>query len=245
MSETIQVIESASTEELRHNVRAALARGLPEVQQQIAQLMPLTLLGNGPSAARAKFQAPVMALNGALGLFIREGGFPTFWACCDPGPVVATFLRGAPTGTHYFVASRCHPSVIDALAGRQVFLWHLDEAVSRDLLIGRTLVPTAASITLCAFGLARLMGFRRLETWGWDGCYGPAGSHAMPQDHVGERRRANLDTPDGQGFDTNDTWVFEAREAMIVLRDNPVKLKIHGNGMFGAILRRHALAEAA
>lgn len=230
---------------IRANVAACLERELPEVQPQAAQLAALTILANGPSARRASFKSPVMALNGALSLFVADGGHPTYWAACDPGEVVAEFLIGAPEKTTYFVASRCHPAVFDALKDRNVFVWNVAEPITHDLLGGHCGVPCASSVTLCAFGLARMMGFKRFETWGWDGCYEGRLAHATPQAQPADRATVNIGAQHGQEYETCGTWLFEAREAKHVLHRDAIKVRIHGGGMFGAILEHHRLAKAA
>lgn len=228
---------------VRRNVQSALARGLTELAPQGRQLMPLTIVASGPSASKARLASPVMALNQALTLFTTQGGAPTFWACCDAGPVVAEFLAAAPDSTTYFVASRCHPAVFDALAERKVILWHLDEPFTGDLLSRRHKVPTASSITLCAFGLGDAMGFDRFETWGWDGCYMDGASYALSQPTTGTR--AVLAIPNGPRFETTGTWINEARDAKHVLSRAPYSVKIHGGGMFDAILKHNNVQQVA
>lgn len=228
---------------IRRNVQSALSRGLTELQPQGRQLMPLTIIASGPSASQARLTSPVMALNQALTLFTTQGGAPTFWACCDAGPIVAEFLAAAPKSTTYFVASRCHPAVFEALADRKVVLWHLAERSTMDLLLNRFAVPSASSITICAFGLGHAMGFDRMETWGWDGCYMDGKPYAMDQQQSGVR--AALAIPNGPRFETSGNWINELRDAKHVLERAPYSVKIHGVGMFDAVLRHNHIQQVA
>lgn len=228
----------------RRNIQSALRRGLPELQPQGPQLMPLMIMAPGPSGARARRSTPaVMAVNGALKIFAAQGGAPSFWAGCDAGPALAACIPDEPPAqTTYFVASRCAPQVFDALAGRNVVVWHLAEPAVADLLMGRFVVPTATTVTLCAMWLGYAMGFRRIETWGWDGCYMADAPYSIAQAPTGSRHKVSIGSPEGPSFDTTGTWLDEAREARAVLDEAPFSVKIHGGGMFAAILKHNKVA---
>ena len=216
----------ASPEVLRARVAENLQRGLPEAEPAPDHDGVLTIIANGPSAAQARPSGPVLAVNGAIRLLT-----PTFWACCDPQALVAGFLTEPPMATRYFVASKCDPAVFDALEGRDVTLWHIDDSHPAG-------VPSASSITLSAMSLFRSMGWRRFRTWGWDGCYIDGRDHAAPQAHA--RQDITLLIGEGrneQAFRTTPTWACEAQDAVVQLAMADYEVEVMGGGMIGAILR--------
>lgn len=226
---------------LRAQVQAALARGLPELGYAPKRRERLRLVANGPSAVDAPFDAaPTAAVNNALRLCLDRGRAPNFWIGCDPQPVVAEFLRGAPRQTTYLVASKCHPDVFEALRDRNVVLWHCAEATTLDLFVGRLVIPTSVSVTLCALNLMPVLGYERIETWGWDGCYMRGRDHAVAQSHHGDDVMIELGRR--RRFRTTTSWACEAEDAVRLFEGAARKVRVRGRGMIGAILRSYGLA---
>src|SRR5580765_5062864 len=161
-----------SDEDLVANVRHALTLGLPELCDfEYAWNGPLTVVASGPSALKAPFDGKTLAINGALGLFTRAGRAPTYWVACDPQELVADFLDEMPESTTYLIASKCHPKVFERLRDRKVILWHVHDECTWELTKERQPVARAVSVTICAFELMARLGWRRFDTWGWDGCF--------------------------------------------------------------------------
>jgi hypothetical protein len=238
----------ANGEELRANVRHALSLGLPELHQMPPRPDPVAVIGNGPSARNFqrwdwdRLKRRHIAVNGAGRLFGKKG--PTWWAACDPQPLVADFFAEPPQETTYLIASKCHPSVFEALADRDVLLWHVGSEATLDLLGGRQrpvrLVPT---ITLCALELAERLGYSKVETWGWDGCYLDGRNHAVEQEHCGD---GNCDIEVGdQTFRSTRNWMFEAVCAVQRFDGVARDITVHGGGMFEAWLRGSDLIAGA
>lgn len=234
--------------DLRAHVAHALSLGLPPVPWQFSKgsrraPKTLTIIANGPSARLAPLGAPAtLALNGALKLFTDQGLAPTYWACCDPQRLCADFLSDAPKETIYLVASKCHPAVFEALEGRRVFLWHVDDAESWALTREHEPVMCAVSITIVALELMRRIGFRRFETWGWDGCFQDGRAHATDQGGYPSEITVTVGKRD---FHTTTAWALEAQDAMTKFRlastQTGLDLIIHGDGMLAAIRDyRHA-----
>lgn len=222
-------------DELRANVIHALSLGLPELGQEPHDKGSLKIIANGPTARTGPRKGHTLALNGALGLWRSSGLGPAWWAACDPQALVADFLAYKPRRTTYLVASKCHPSVFEALQDRNVVLWHLDEPAYWDLVEHRNPIMVAPTITICAFELGERLGFSDFETWGWDGCYLDGQDHAMPQDHNAPELIWNLI---GQkNFPTNRTWLMEAENAIRRFRQTPRSVTIHGPGMMAEMMR--------
>ncbi len=232
---------------LARNVRHALTLGLPELRDfEYPWAESLNVIGNGPSALKADLPAmnKTLAINGALALFEKARVNPTYWAACDPQPLVADFLERAPYETTYLVASKCHPSVFERLQDHNVILWHVHDTPTMSLTEGLFPVSRAVSVTICIFELMARMGFRAFDTWGWDCCLMDGQENAVaqfngmvPQDVlVGASQTENGEWLGGQLFKTTNTWALEAQDAIMALRGFPFPIHIHGGGMVGEIL---------
>ncbi len=218
---------------IKDHVRQALTLGLPDA---IPEAEALHVIATGPSARSlvGQIEGQTLALNGALSFYPN----PTFYAACDPQALVADFLTDPPAKTAYFIASKCHPSVFEALADRDVRLWHLDDCMPGG-------VSRALSITLTSLNLFARMGWRRFKVYGWDCCYGPGGEHHASPQGAPQQARVNLDV-DGRIFATHTTWAAEAQDAVrqLALFDfMGIDVEIMGDGMVKAV--REAMREAA
>lgn len=216
---------------IRGHIAHANTLRLPE----LFAVEPLTLniVASGPSAKDAPLEGPTLAVNAALGQFLKSGTAPTYWAACDPQELVADFLPDEPPmEVTYLVASKCHPKVFEKLKGRDVRLWHVSDYVPGG-------ISSACSITLTAMTLFIQMGVRKFNVWGWDGCYSERGSH-----HIGDQPDPTPAT--GQvtvscgdlEFVTTPAWANEAQDALYLLQLYKyfgVEVVIHGRSMLEAI----------
>jgi hypothetical protein len=232
-------------ETLRHQVAAMLGRGL--VDQPVAPIQPgaLTIVTNGPSArsvpASILSRPNTLAVNGAMRLFTERHLAPRFWLSLDPQALVADFVARGPQRTRYLIASQCHPAVFDTLADRTVRPWHVRNPVYRDLLPDRAVVDCGLTSTLAAIAVARqLLGFRRLELYGWDGCLLNGADHAVPQGFAGKRCRTAVGQ---QIFETSPDWLAELDDARVRLQFVDARIRVHGPGLAGAYLRHLGITE--
>lgn len=207
------------------------ARGLPEVQPGPDRDGVLTIIANGPSAVQADTRGTTLAVNGALRLFTDESWAPDYWAGCDPQPAMTQFVRSAPYETEYFVASKCHADLFDALEGHKVTLWHVGDSHPEG-------IPTACSITLVAMALFRKMGWRKFRTWGWDGCYMDGRHHATEQPHGGDDVTVIVGD---RSFKTTTTWACEAQDAVNQLTYADYEVEVMGGGLIGAVLKERGV----
>jgi hypothetical protein len=209
---------------IRRHIRHALSLGLPEA---IGEPETLTIVATGPSARKLpKIPGPTLAVNGALGLIEA----PTYYAACDSQELVAGFLAGPPKSTTYYIASKCHPAVFQALRDRDVRLWHVNDYVPGG-------VGCASSITATALGLFVQMGWRRFEVYGWDCCYGPDGAHHASAQCAPDQAQVNIEIGK-RVYRTNTTWAAEAQDAIHIiamLEFLGVEVVIHGDSMIEAI----------
>lgn len=251
--ETLRILvrSPCDRQEIRAQILSALARGLPAMKQ--AKTRPfgtMTIVANGPSARSAPDavfrRSETMAINGAIKLFAGRGMAPKYWLALDPQAMVADFLIDAPAETIYLVATQCHAAVFDVLARNKIRTWNFLHPDAADILPFPR-VQTGVSATLGALGVARgFLGFRRIETWGWDGCVIDGIDHAAPQ---GWHRNTRDVVLDGIQYRTTYDWLAEIDEAQKLLRVNStlpngaIHLRVNGAGLMGAALRHHGLAE--
>lgn len=225
---------------LQQNVNTCIEAGYPYLPGVRFDTDTIHIYANGPSLKTAPQHRPSMVLNGA----IRHMS-ATYWVACDPQPLVADFLTpGVTVLNHAFIASKCDPSVFEKLhhkLGVCPHYWHLGDE-STDHLEGVPKVPTGVSVTLCAIGLAHMMGYRDIHVYGWDGCYDNEGnSHASPQGHS---REGDVEVEIGSGpqkrvFKTTHSWALEAQNAVnYVQQFDGLRLTIHGNGLMANVLGR-------
>jgi hypothetical protein len=237
---------------IRTHIQSALSRGLDEVEIAAPREQRLAIVANGPSALNAPLHAPLngssveeptLAMNNALHLFVDRGIAPDYWMASDPQACVADYLRDAPRDTVYLVASKCHPAVFDALRDRRVVLWHCAEPGTLDLLTGRLVIQSSITVTLCALNLMPVLGYQRLATWGWDGCYLSDRDHAATQPHH-RGGDITIEVMPGQQFTTTPSWAAEAQEAVRLFQSVPRDVTVHGGGMIAAILDRFGFGRA-
>jgi len=241
--------------EARANMAANELRGLPEA----VPLRSVIIVGSGPSArdealwerlgAVCFTKEIVVALNGALSLFLERGLRPDYWCVCDQQSLVADFLPDdPPSAMTYLLASKVHPSVFDKLKGRDVRIWRLDDFEPAPA--GKVAIPCAVSITLVTQALFRALGYHRFEMYGWDCCYSADGEHhasAQPAPLAEHNQPVELRREDGEvvaKFETTGSWMAEARDAAISagnFKALGLEMVVHGPGMIGAILRGRGL----
>lgn len=225
------ILVPCSEDVVRRQIAQARALGLREAFD--TEPLGLTVIANGPGAWNAPHDGVTLALNGALGVIKN----PTYWAGCDPQAELADFLVDAPMDTIYYVASKCHPKVFQALKDRDVRLWHVGDFVEGG-------VPSAVSITLTALNLFARMGWRKFDIWGWDTSFGEDGAHhGGAEPFSADPNIVSVEIEGGPTFRTTPTWAAEAQDAHYIiplLEYLGCEINIHGRSMVEAIRRAKA-----
>lgn len=232
----IKTIGVATSEQLSTQVAHASCLGFEEAIPR----KYLTIIASGPSARDGHWdtRGDTMALNSALSLMLARDFPPTFWAACDPQELVVDFLKETPLGITYFVASKCHPAVLERLRSRDTRLFHVGDSPG-------PMVPVryGSSITLTALHLARLLGYTDIDVYGWDCCiidgshHAQDGSWAKPT--ITMNIRAAPEKPILSSFITTVEWAGEVEQALghiKELRDWGVNVHVHGPGMLRAAI---------
>ena len=191
----VNISDEIVVEQVRQNVRRQLPQAMPYAEQD----SELILACGGPSL-ESEFSrlrdlreegAKLVSMNGTHDWLLERGLKPSAFVMIDGRPENVKFVRNPQRETKYYIASQCHPSVLDALEGYDVYLFHsilsLDkegahaEAI-REYYFGRAMPVTGAStVATRAMVLFSLMGFRYFHVFGFDSCWLTGKHHAYTQ----------------------------------------------------------------
>lgn len=226
------------------HVKHAVSLGLPRLMVRPKREGFVSIACYGPSLADTyrDMAKPIISVSGAHDYLLGKGIVPTWHIECDPRPHKAQMLAKANDETEYLIASCCHPDVFDALRGRNVYLWHVDNcfesrqwAFSNDpdgLCIGG-----GSNVGLRAFEIAHVLGFRELDVHGMDCSFRDS---QWAGDHSGKPKDVIYVRADGSSrmFATHPVMVQAAREAVEFWRTHDVKMKVRGSGLMQHMMRQ-------
>lgn len=174
------VIEGCETDEnIARNIRSVLERPYKPFNRWMVEPheREVSICGFGPSLKRTwkQLRGDVWACNGAHNWLIEQGVIPKFAMFWDPIGAVAQFVKPHPDVT-YMVASRCHPSVFEALEGYHYYVWHCaGDACLDDLLCefkkAEPMLPGGTAAVTRAMVVVTTMGYRKINIFGGDGSF--------------------------------------------------------------------------
>lgn len=223
------------------------------------------VVGGGPSLKRhlknlrrkQEAGAFVMATNNTHDYLIERGIVPDGLAIMDGRPGNAAFVQKPRDDVLYFIASQCDPSVFDALAGRNIVLWHASQnigeaAVVGERIAGEPIIIGGSTVGLRAMVLELFMGMRDLHLYGMDSCYSGKQHHAYRQTlNDGEKMMAG-DVFVGAGeFKRRfvcSAWQARQGEDFIGLmasRGHLFNTTVHGGGLIAALVDEMARRQQA
>ncbi|MCP4328416.1 MAG: DUF115 domain-containing protein [Alphaproteobacteria bacterium] len=247
-----------ATETLHAQVRAAAARDLPQIGLQPAHGDTMAIVGGGPSLRQTDIlsdlkmrPARILALNGAHDFLIGRGIVPWGLLVYDPRADVKKFVEKPRDNIVYFIASQCHGGVFEALAGRNVVLWHARVAADGEDLLrdiygpdGKwCLVAGGTTVGTRAIYVGMALGFRRFHLYGLDGCISEDGaSHAYDQSLRSDAAEERMTvTVGGRDFIVSRWMRQQALDFVELLQahGDTIDITIHGGGLLAALLERH------
>lgn len=239
-------------------MRSALERGLPELEIVPKHDRPMVLCAFGPSL-RAHWQraistpGDVFTCSGAHDFLLEKGALPFAHCECDPRPHKAKFLTRPQKDVRYYIASCCHPTMLDQLAGFDVRLWHLDSADGEYVEVLREFAKRAgradafmlgggSTIGLRAISVAWALGYRHFHVFGMDCCFEP-GDVRHAGEHYGKPPKQILDVRvNGRWFRTSAALIYAAKNFintlndMAALRPGEFEFFFYGDGMLENML---------
>ncbi|HEX5005858.1 MAG TPA: 6-hydroxymethylpterin diphosphokinase MptE-like protein, partial [Hyphomonadaceae bacterium] len=171
---------------------------------------------------RRAFGAKIVSVSGAHGFLLGRGIVPDYHVDVDPREHKAFFTREPHPDIQYWIASCCHPSLIDNLIARgsRLALWHLLNS-DEDMQISAPNGPDPDSLLVCggsgvgarAIHLFYALGYRSFSLYGMDCSFAATGEqHAGA--HSGKAQKEWNVRVGGRWFRSSATQIYMARSVM-------------------------------
>lgn len=252
-------------EELIRNIRYSISQGHPQVRPDTAKADRVVLVGGGPSLDSTFDELRTMlweggsilvTVNGAYHWAIERNLRPQVQIVVDARPHNVRFVYPEVPNCRYVLASQCHPSVWEAVEGRNAWIFHAtsgqDDALRKVLdeyyngqwygASGGTTVITRAISVL------RALGYLRFEMFGVDSCWLGETHHAYNQEENDRDRKTRVRfEPEGHPELARDficsPWHCKQAEdfiQMIRVNGDQFLLHAHGDGLIAHILKSGA-----
>ncbi|MCC6889618.1 MAG: DUF115 domain-containing protein [Hyphomicrobiales bacterium] len=216
---------------------------------------------------RQALGATLVSVSGAHDFLRKHRITPDIHVECDPRAHKTAMLRRLSPKTRYYMASCCHPEVIDHVAGHDLTLWHLyngEESLAiRDIKSEETaaLIPGGGAVGLRTVTLLYFLGYRQFVIHGMDCSFDGDAQHAGP--HSGKTQppmQVKAAVRIGDSEVMSERW-FSTSPVLTTYADHMLKdLRLgrypgcrfhwYGDGLFQEMLRLQnlqlkALAQAA
>lgn len=181
-----------SNEEVIKNIRASAGFKLPVLNKQAEKEGALLFVAGGPSLIgfieelrERKAKGEVIATsNNTHDYLIENGIVPDICCVIDPKECVKDYIKKPIKGIRYIIGTVCHPSVAQGLIdkGMDVELMCVGYGVEdeSDLAAQKELYPSipvyaylvgGTMMGLRAMPFAYLLGYRKIEYYGFDSCF--------------------------------------------------------------------------
>lgn len=178
------------------NIRSSCARNLETItRMQEPHGMTAVIVGSGPSARHEletiremgrRDDVCVFSVNESHDWLIENEIDPWAAVYIEVVPWGETLFKKQATGTTFFIASQCDPSVFDQIGDRRTVLWHAHQGIGEENVVnecqgGGCTVAGGATPSMRAIHLGVVLGFRDFHLFGMDSSY-ETNSHAMRDD---------------------------------------------------------------
>jgi hypothetical protein len=184
-------VDEISLEQMRVNC----SKDIPWIKRvKKPNNIPIAMVGGGPSLKESLGAIRVLqmrgghiwALNGTHDYLLDNNIVPNAMAMLDSRPGNIAFVQRPHSDVTYYVAARCHPSVLDALECQDVVLWHSVIDQDEDIKIIKdtdaVLIGGGSTVGLRSMYLAWVMlGYTEFHLFGYDSSYREETNHAYKQ----------------------------------------------------------------
>jgi len=249
------------------NVAVNIRRGLPQVQPYAANGDIALLVCGGPSLAETEADliaaqwrgGKVVTVNGAYGWCIERNIKPTATIVMDAREFNSRFVEQEVPGCKYLLASQCHPKTFEVCEGRDVMIWHTCSGGEAELELlsdyyFKRLHPVTLGTTVAikAIQILRMLGFLRMEIFGFDSCWLDDRHHSYGQAENDADQRIPVWLRLTKGDEHRDDrarqfvcapWHVRQSEDFINLTKEHGKflqLQVHGPGLIATMVRTGA-----
>ena len=239
-------------------------------KRNLAQLRPhqtqpdtvISLLAGGPSLKdfwgdiEEKWRGgqKIVTVNGTYNECLKRGINPSAQIVTDARDHNLRFVQPVIPTCKYLLASQCHPSLFDAVPPEQIHVWHtpigdseLTKIVEEELHARNQIwypVPGGSTVTLRAMTLLRILGFCKMEIYGFDSCLADDGSHHAYEQKENDGKEVIISVIcGGRVFRCHSWMASQAQEFLDQMRHlllDEVEIMVHGDGLIAHILKTGA-----
>lgn len=233
----------------RHERRAVICGFAPSLKWAVPAI-----------AAEQKAGATVVSVSGAHDLLIANGVVPDIHIECDPREHKCFFTRTPHPQVKYWIASCCHPKLIDNLVPYDLTLWHVlngdeDHRIIDEIDLDGFLIHGGGSVGVRAVNVMFTQGFRAFSCYGMDCSFDDDGNQHAGE-HSGKRQKSLMCRCGNKWYRTSGTLIAVAKsfiENANVLEksaqyDNEpapydgacTDIRVYGDGLLPAMIREGA-----
>lgn len=240
-------MKAAVDHEVRHaQVEYTLKLGVPWLPSP--GLPPhdrwLNVAAYGPSLHDTWERIPededLVTCSGSMKFLLQRGRKPTFHVDMDPRPHKLAFLRDAPDGVTYYLASVCHPQMWKLMEGKYIYAWHFycgKESVKwvAENDPAHAVIVAGSSVGLGAIRIGIELGYRKFRIYGIDNSFQDGMRHAGA--HFGAPHEIIEQEAGGKMWPTSKVMSNCAAETCFWLENiQDCQFEVHGQGMQQSML---------
>lgn len=247
-------------EKIYENIKSNLGLQLREVCPHEVQEQPIMLLAGGPSLAdheeeiieRGKAGEIIVTTNGTYNWLIERGVRPAAQIVVDARPFMSRFVSPVINSCKYLLSSQCDHELINTLPKEQVWLWHSGDSdvvkkafddYAEEIKEGRSWFPVygGTTVILRALPLLAMLGFRKIEVFGWDSCLKEGKHHAYAQPENDNGNVIDV-IVGGRTFACHPWMIVQANELGRVVRHilghiDGFEMEVRGDGLISHMLQ--------
>ena len=241
------------------NIKANLGLRLREIVPHAKQDTTVMLLAGGPSLSdyeqeiieRGRAGEPIVTVNGCYGWLLERGVKPAAQVMIDARGWNKRFITRTVDTCQYFMGSQCDHELVASLPPEQTWLWHsgqsdlVKQAVTEwaEANGGRhEWYPVAGASTVVsrAITLLAMLGYRKIEVFGWDSCLRDSVHHAYDQPENDAKGAVEVEVG-GKVFMCHPWMLVQASEFQKCVRHiwsqlPDLELAVRGDGLIATML---------
>lgn len=207
----------------------------------------MSIVCYGPSLKQTwrHIKRPMMTVSGAHDFLIERGVIPDYHMDCDPRIHKVEMLKLINRAVKYRMATCCHPSLWEKLAGHDVELWHLHNDEHTDEWVrkndpGANMLGGGSTAGMRALEVGSMLGYRRFEIHGMDCAYESDDvRHAGA--HTGRKQNMVEVQCDGKWHKSSPQMVEAAKEVITFIQNYDCELAFHGHGLTQSMVKHFLL----
>lgn len=234
------------------NVNHSIKLQLPQLWPHEEQDNVIAIVGGGPSLddtiddliEKHENGMKVVSLNGTHDYLLDKGIRPSVHVQIDAREFNARFVENWQEKTKYLIASQCHPKVFENLKDAEVYLFHCANGVVPkktydDYYMGNCMIlPGGSTVMLRTIPLMRVLGFKKMEIYGFDSCVMGKDHHAYDQEENDEGPIATVNV-NGKKF-VCFSWMYsQANDFVEMVKSvgDSFELQVHGDGLIAHLIK--------